>query len=50
MDGQDEILITLDGSGDNENATVWKYANGKYENLVLQNFFLADFIAMQHLY
>ena len=30
---ENERLILLDGSGDGENATVWKYSNGKYEKL-----------------
>ena len=29
----ERLIFTLDGSGDGENATVWKYSNGKYEKL-----------------
>jgi len=29
----DKLIFTLDGSGDGENATVWKYSNGNYEKL-----------------
>ena len=30
---ENTLIFTLDGSGDNENATVWKYHNGEYEKL-----------------
>ena len=40
----------MDGSGDGENATVWKYSNGKYEKLYGTSIRFRSILDMQLLF